>query len=121
MSSLDRVLDKVAKIASTKYQIIEIVDNPNVYETFEALANDLRFKERVFTRIRDPETREKLKMFCDDFIECSTEWEALDADEISEFLAMDVYFEGWRERARDILQSCGFSLEEWEHEMYPPR
>lgn len=117
--SLDTVLDKVARIASARYQIVEIVDNASVYNTFEALAGDLRFKDRVFARIRDPEVREKLKRFCEDFVACSREWEDFDAEEISEFLAMDVYFEGWRSRAREILEACDFSLEAWERERYP--
>lgn len=117
--SLDTVLDKVARIASARYQIVEIVDNATVYNTFEALADDLRFKDRVFARIRDPEVRDKLKAFCEDFIACSREWEDFDAEEISEFLAMDVYFEGWRRRAREILDACDFSLEEWERQRYP--
>lgn len=117
--SLELVLDKVARIASARYQIVEIVDNTSVYNTFEALADDLRFKDRVFKRVHDPQVRDHLKRFCEDFVACSRAWESFDAEEISEFLAMDVYFEGWRRRAREILDGCDFSLEDWERQRYP--
>ncbi len=112
MASFDLVMDRIARIASGRHRIAEILDNPAVYPCVDEMIDDLKFQEQYFHRLQDPELLRKLREFCADYCECSRAWAQLGGRELAESADSEMYFGCWRQRAVDIIKACGYALED---------